>query len=171
VKRLILLRHAKSSWSDSSLADAERPLSVRGESDAPLMGDRLRERGARPDVIIASPSARTRRTAKLIARKLGYPEGEIKLEPALYLAGPDTVLEIIAAQAGLANSVIVVGHNPGLTALVNRLLPDFALDDLPTTGAVALDLETEIWTNLLDAPRRLAYYDYPKNMAPATPVN
>jgi phosphohistidine phosphatase len=169
VKRLILLRHAKSSWSDSSLADAERPLSARGERDAPRMGDRLHERGTRPDLMIASPAVRTRRTAKLVARALGYPEGEIRLEPALYLASPETILEVVA-EAGPTNSLMVVGHNPGLTTLVHRLLPDLGLDDLPTTGAVALDLETDGWTNLLDATRRLVYYDYPKNTAPPTPT-
>ncbi len=127
------------------------------------MGERLRERGMQPDVIIASPAFRTRRTAKLIARTLAYPENAIKLDPALYLAGSATILGVIATQAGPAGSVILVGHNPGLTELVNRLLPDFNLDDLPTTGAVAIDFEIEHWTNLLGATRRLAYYDYPKN--------
>jgi phosphohistidine phosphatase len=162
VKRLILLRHAKSNWSTGGLADAERPLSARGERDAPRMGEKLRERGARPDVVIASPARRARRTAKLISTMLGYPDGAIKLDPALYLATPDTILAVVAAQAGPANCVIVVGHNPGLTELANRLLPDLDLDNMPTTGVLAVDVETERWTNLLGAARRLAYFDYPK---------
>jgi phosphohistidine phosphatase len=170
MKRLILLRHAKSSWTDSSLADAERPLSARGERDAPRMGERLRERGTQPDVIVASPAARARRTAKLIARALRYPETEIRLEPDLYLAAPDAILGVVG-QAGAATTVIVVGHNPGLTALVHRLMPELDLDDLPTAGAVAIDFETDRWTDLLDATRRLVYYDYPKNTEHAAPAN
>jgi phosphohistidine phosphatase len=167
VKRLILLRHAKSSWSDGSLADAERPLSARGERDAPRMGERLRERGTRPEVVIASPARRARRTARLVCQAIGHPDASIRLDPALYLAAPDAILAVVAAQAGAADSVMIVGHNPGLTELANLLLPDLHLDNLPTTGVLVVDLDTDRWTNLLGVTRRLAYLDYPKNDAGA----
>jgi phosphohistidine phosphatase len=165
VKRLILLRHAKSSWSDGSLADAERPLSPRGERDAPRMGQRLRGRGAWPDVVVASPARRARRTARLVCQAIGHPEGSIKLDPALYLASPEAILAVVATQAEPADSVMVVGHNPGLTELANLLLPDLALDNLPTTGVVAVDVDTDRWTNVLGVACRLAFLDYPKKDA------
>jgi phosphohistidine phosphatase len=165
VKRLILLRHAKSSWSDGSLADAQRPLSARGERDAPRMGERLRERGERPDVVIASPARRARRTARLVCQAMGHPESSIKLDPSLYLAAPDAILTVVAAQAGPADSVMVVAHNPGLTELANLLLPDLELDNLPTAGALTVDLDTDRWTNLYGVARRLVSLDYPKKDA------
>ena len=70
MKTLYLVRHAKSSWKDSSLTDRERPLNKRGEKDAPMMGKRLLSRSVRPSLIMTSPAKRARRTARLIAREL-----------------------------------------------------------------------------------------------------
>lgn len=73
MKRLTLVRHAKSSWKDPSLDDFDRPLNQRGERDAPVMGRRLKARGARPSLILTSPAKRAKRTARLIAEAIGYP--------------------------------------------------------------------------------------------------
>ena len=87
--RLTLLRHAKSSWEDDRLDDSDRPLNERGERDAPLMGRRLRARGARPTLILTSPAVRARRTAQIVAREIGYPAEFLQREEELYLASPD----------------------------------------------------------------------------------
>jgi len=163
VKRLLLLRHAKSSWSDDGLADSERPLSGRGERDAPRMGARLRKRGIRPGLVITSPAVRARRTASLVARALDYPDGAIRLEATLYLAAPAEILTVVAAQADAIDCLLVVGHNPGLTELTNLLLPELALANLPTTGVVVVDCAGERWAEVRNAQRQLVYYDYPKN--------
>ena len=88
-KRLTLVRHAKSSWDDASAADHDRTLNGRGERDAPMMGQRLLERGARPSLILTSTAKRARKTARLIAKQLGYPIEFIQGESELYLASPD----------------------------------------------------------------------------------
>lgn len=163
MKQIILLRHAKSEWKNGALGDVDRPLSDRGERDAPRMGKRLRSRNARPDLILASHATRAQRTAKLLVRTLGVRSEIIKTEESLYLAEPATVLEVLAAQDDAHSCLIVVAHNPGLTDLANRLLPDFGLDNLPTAGAVAIDSTATRWIDLADAPAKLAYYDYPKN--------
>ena len=162
MKQLILFRHAKSSWDDEA-ADVDRPLAPRGERDAPRMGRRLKARHARPDLVVTSHASRARRTAELVAKALGFNRKELRVERALYLAAPDDILGVVAAQDDSLSCVLLVGHNPGLTELVNRLLPDLALDNLPTSGAVAIDLSTTSWRNAATAGARLAYYDYPKN--------
>jgi phosphohistidine phosphatase len=163
MKHLLLLRHAKSSWAEDGLTDVERPLSARGERDAPLMGERLRQRGARPGLIIASPAVRTRRTAKLIAQALDYPREGIRYDTMLYLASPTAILDIIASQSRELDGLLVVGHNPGLTDLTKRLLPELRFDDLPTAAVVAIDIDAAEWADVDNATKRLAYYDYPKN--------
>jgi len=166
MKRLLLCRHAKSSWAEHGQQDDQRPLSARGERDAPRMGQRLAEHGTHPDLLVTSPAVRARQTAKLLADALGYPRAQIRLEPALYLADPATLLAVVADQDDGAACLLVVAHNPGLTDLANHLLPDLALDNLATGGVVAISFEADRWAALATAPRQLLYYDYPKNPAP-----
>jgi phosphohistidine phosphatase len=163
VKRLILLRHAKSSWSQDGLPDSERPLSGRGERDAPRMGARLRERGIRPDLVLSSPALRARSTARLVAHAIDYPADAIHPEASLYLAAPDEILAVVAEQADAVDCLLVVGHNPGLTELTNLLLPELELANLPTAGTVVVDCATERWADVRNAQRQLVYYDYPKS--------
>jgi phosphohistidine phosphatase len=166
MKRLILLRHAKSSWAQDGLPDSERPLSSRGEHDAPRMAGRLHDRGVRPDLVVSSPAVRARRTATLVAPPLGYPADAIRLDAALYLAAPEEILTVIAGQPEAASCLLLVGHNPGFTDVANLLLPELELANLPTAGAVVVDCVTERWSEVRHATRRLASYDYPKNLGP-----
>jgi phosphohistidine phosphatase len=163
VKRLILLRHAKSSWTNDRLSDSERPLSGRGERDAPRMGARLLEKGFRPSLVLSSPAERARRTAVLVAAALRYPVEAIRLEPALYLATADEILAVLATQADSVDCLLVIGHNPGLTDLAHRLLPEFALTNLATAALLVIDCETDRWSKVEVAARRLVHYDYPKS--------
>jgi phosphohistidine phosphatase len=163
MKRLTLVRHAKSSWKDRTLDDSQRPLSRRGEQDAPKMGARLLARKARPSLIMSSPAARALATAKLIADTLGYPMEFLQVEPRLYLATPKEMLALIAGQEDSFSDLLLVGHNPGMTEVANRLVPELRLDNLPTAGVVAMDFQTRKWSELPATRGELAYYDYPKN--------
>ena len=166
MKRLILLRHAKSSWRDPTLADNDRPLSGRGERDAPRMGTRLGRHGAAPDLVITSHAERALRTATVVARAIDYPVDRIRVLPKLYLASPAEMLAVVGAQDREVGCLLLVGHNPGLTELVNRLLPDLNLDNLPTAGVIAIDFDAESWSDVARSSGRLAFYDYPKNPRP-----
>ena len=170
MKQLILFRHAKSSW-DDDVDDVDRPLAPRGERDAPRMGKRLKSRHAQPGVILASHAARAQRTAELVARALEIAPKQLKTDRALYLASPDVILGVVASQDDAHSCVLLIGHNPGLTELVKRLLPNLALDNLPTSGVVAIDLATTRWKNSGSADAKLAYYDYPKNPEPFVTEN
>jgi phosphohistidine phosphatase len=163
MKRLTLLRHAKSSWTEPSLADHDRVLSERGERDAPKMGKRMAARKVRPSLIIASSAARARATAKFIAEALKYPAEFLQVEKELYLATPDQILELVCSQEDNFSDLLLIGHNPGITDLANRLLPSIGLNNLPTSGVVALDFDTKKWSELAEVNAKLGFYDYPKN--------
>jgi phosphohistidine phosphatase len=169
MKRLLLFRHAKSSWNDEGALDFTRTLAPRGEHDAPEMGNRLRNRGIAVDLVLASPAARAKRTAALVAAALGYAEERIALATELYLASPGALLEAIGRQPDSAATLLVVAHNPGLTELANLLVAGLNLDNLPTAGVVAIDCDTLRWADVARAPHTLVFYDFPKNPAvPAT---
>lgn len=163
MRRLILLRHAKSSWDDESLPDFDRPLAARGERDAPRIAQRLSEHAPLPTLLLASPAARALRTAELVAPQLGIASDRVRTHPDLYLAAPRTLLAVVAELARDEPCILLVAHNPGLTELANELLPSLELGNLPTAGVVAIDAETDDWPLFARAERRLAFYDFPKN--------
>lgn len=164
-RRLTLLRHAKSSWEQPGLADRDRPLSARGLRDAPRIAARLREAGARPSLIVSSPATRTLTTARLFADALGLSSKGVVTDDRMYLATASELLDVIADQDESLEDLLLVGHNPGLTVLANRLLPTLQLDNLPTTGVVAMDLMLPVWSAAATCGVSLAYYDFPKNPA------
>lgn len=145
MKTLVVLRHAKSSWNESGLADHDRPLNDRGERDAPRVGKLLRQQRLAPDVIISSDAVRARTTAQAVAEAAGY-AGEVRLEPLLYHAAPDDILVVLRAAEPAAETVMVVGHNPGLEALVGRLTG--ARHDLPTAALAQVALPIDRWRDL-----------------------
>jgi len=141
MKTLLILRHAKSSWK-KPVADHDRPLNKRGKSDAPRMGRVLREAGLQPDLIITSTAKRARRTADKVARHSGYP-GEIELSGELYLAGPEGYRRVLRGVSDAHESVLVVGHNPGLEMLVAALTGQS--ETLPTAALAHVRVEIERW--------------------------
>lgn len=161
LRRLTLLRHAKSSWQESGTSDHDRPLNQRGERDAPVMGRRLLARGARPSLILTSTALRARHTAQIIARELGYPGEFLQREPELYLATPEQIMAVLARQADSFRNIIVCGHNPGLTELANRLT-DSNIDNIPTCGMVEIELKLASWADIATATGDLQLFDYPK---------
>jgi phosphohistidine phosphatase len=163
MKTLTILRHAKSSWSDKGLADHDRPLNRRGEKDAPVMAARINDAGIRPSLIMSSPAIRAWHTARIVAKAISYPLEFLHRENELYLANLDRLLDLFARQDNAFNSVMVVGHNPGLTEFANYLLPEVT-DNIPTCGLVALNIDTDNWDLRQRKPAELVLYDYPKNV-------
>ena len=162
MKTLTLVRHAKSSWNDTSLSDRDRPLNKRGKRDAPEMGRRITAAGIRPSLIVSSPAVRAWTTAKIIADQIGYPREFLQRDSALYLASVNGILDVIVAQDAGFNNVMLVGHNPGFTDFANYLVPGLT-NNIPTAGVVCVELDTDDWS-LYDKPdANLVLYDFPKN--------
>ncbi len=161
MKYLTIVRHAKSSWENPELADRDRPLNKRGRHDAPMMGDRLAERGYRPDVILSSPANRALTTARVIAEALGFPPDDIAIDERIYGAGVAGLVGLVRETDDTAGRVMLFGHNPELTAMVNRLAR-VSLDNLPTCGVALLEFAFDTWARLGTEPATRAEIDYPK---------
>lgn len=145
MKTLLILRHAKSEWDEPGVADHDRTLSPRGKRDAPRMGKHLRAKQLVPDLIICSTAKRARKTAKLVAEACGY-EGEIRLEEDLYLAEADAYLDVLREAPEECQSVMVVGHNPGLEELLETLTG--GAEALPTAALAQVTLPIARWQDL-----------------------
>ena len=161
MKTLTIVRHAKSSWDHPGLSDRERPLNKRGEHDAPLMGQRVLEHGIRPSLIVSSPATRAWATARIIAAAITYPLEFLQREKSLYHASVDEILDVIVAQDPGFSSLMVVGHNPGLTDFANYLSPGLT-DNLPTAGVVSVEIDQDDWDLFAQPPTKLLLHDYPK---------
>ena len=145
MKTLLLLRHAKSSWKHPELADHDRPLNKRGKRTAPLIGALLQDQGLIPDLILCSSAVRTHDTALLVAEACNY-GGEIKQTRTLYLAEPQTYVEVLRQVKEKHARVLVVGHNPGLEALIEALTGEAMA--MPTAALAYLELPLEHWRDL-----------------------
>lgn len=159
---LTLLRHAKSSWADPALDDFDRPLSKRGRRDAREMGRRLAARCVCPGCILTSPAQRARKTAGKVAKALGLRKRAIRRVSELYLAGPETMREVLAALDPGCRDVLLVAHNPGLTEFLNALADGGGVDNVPTAGAARLRLHGMDWSEALEGPAELLWFDWPK---------
>jgi phosphohistidine phosphatase len=163
MKTLYIIRHAKSSWAVADQPDFERGLNERGKKDAPRMGKRLKEKNIHPDLIVSSSAKRAYSTAKKIAKVLNYPKEKIKKDPALYHAGEDTILSVIQELKDKHETVLLFGHNPGLTDFVNTLMNEEGnIENVPTCGVVAFKLQVDSWKDVSWGGGKMMFFDYPK---------
>ena len=125
------------------------------------MGKRIVTHGIRPSLIIASPAKRAWTTARIIAAEIGYPAEFLQREDSLYLASLDDLLDAVVAQDSGFNSLVVIGHNPGLTEFANFLIPGLT-DNLPTAGVVSVQMDRDDWSLYEQPKAELIVYDYPK---------
>ena len=166
---LSLLRHAKSSWGDATLADVDRPLNERGRDAAPRMGALMRREGLRPDHVLCSPAARTRQTLDLIR---GEPDAlpAAVFDDRLYHATPTTLLRIVHEVADTARHILVVGHNPGLQQFATGWLrpappasANHSRTNLPTGALVVMTFEIERWRDLRPGTGHLRLFARPRD--------
>ena len=164
MKKIILIRHAKSDWDNPSLSDYDRPLAARGLEDAPKMAALLKNRAIKVDGILSSTAKRAKQTAEITAEVLGIPN-HIQWDRSLYHASADHLLRVIQAQQTHLQTLILVGHNPGLTELIVRL--GVNLDNLPTAGQFAFTVLSDDWKNLSAATCTFEWWDSPKKLGTA----
>lgn len=142
MKTLLLLRHAKSSWENDALGDYDRPLNERGRRDAPRMGKLLADLDLTPDLIVTSGAKRAARTAELAAAAAAY-EGDIRYTDELYLADPETFVEVMRETGENVARLMLVGHNPGTEELVSALAGHD--ERMPTAALACFRLPIERW--------------------------
>lgn len=162
MKTLLILRHAKSSWTNPAMTDHERPLNKRGRRAAPRMGQFLADEDLVPDIIISSTAERARTTADLVAEHCGY-DGEIQLTDDLYHAAPAAYLQVLAQLSDEYERAMVVGHNPGISDLVTELCRERC--DMVTAALALVSLRIEYWRQLRTNPTgELLAFTKPKDL-------
>lgn len=162
MKRLILMRHAKSDWSNLDASDHERSLNARGQHAAKLMGNCLRARQLLPDHVLCSDAKRTVETLGLLALR----NADTTVSRALYLAEPDQLAAALKRRT--EDCVMIVGHNPGCAILAEMLLqqapdhPDFYR--YPTAAVLVADFDIATWTTLGVGTGKLAHFTVPRDL-------
>jgi phosphohistidine phosphatase len=160
MKTIYLVRHAKSSWSNPGLSDFDRPLNKRGKRDAPFMGELLKEKKIKPELVLSSPAKRAKKTALEVTEKLKYPMKQIIFKEEMYEASDNELLKVIQKLDEEAKSVMLFAHNPGLTQL-NNYLSDHYIDNIPTCGVVAIEFNCK-WSEIKKNSGKFLFFEYPK---------
>lgn len=170
MRQLFLLRHAKSGWDNPTLEDYHRPLAPRGRKAAPLMGREMARRGWLPDLALVSSAARTRETWELAGAQLPVP-CPAQFSETIYEAAPWRILAEINNVPDEVESLLVVGHNPGLELLA-KMLADPSSDNsvldrlsakFPTAAIARLEVDSD-WAELAAGSARLADFISPKDL-------
>ncbi len=173
MRRLILLRHAKSDWPDG-VADPERPLAPRGRTAAPRMGAYMDQEGLTADRVLVSPARRTRETWELVSTAMP-PVGEAKSEPRIYDATAARLLSVVREQPREVHTLMLLGHNPGLEDLADLLVTSGATlplnqmaEKFPTGALAVIDLPVDDWSEVVPGTGRLDRFVTPRSVAPET---
>jgi phosphohistidine phosphatase len=167
VKRLYLLRHAKSAWGDPTLPDRERPLAPRGRKAAKRMARWARKHDVRPQLVLCSSAVRARQTLQRVLPGLGEPA--VWIEVTLYAAAADTLLARIRALPEEVDEVMLVGHNPGLMDLALLLAAPGpnrkrARGNVPTGALVELELAAGHWRDVEAGGARMRRFVVPRDL-------
>jgi phosphohistidine phosphatase len=161
MRKLIIIRHCKSSWSNSSLSDFERPLNNRGLKDGELMSEKLSLKISSVDLLLSSSSRRTVLTSKFFIDKIKI--NNVKYSDDFYHSDHNKIIDKIQKVDNKVNSLMLIGHNPGLTYLVNHF-SNIQLYNLSTAGIVVLDLLIDSWKEIVTIKNQDVYWmKFPKD--------
>lgn len=162
MKKLYIIRHAKSDWEDLTLKDFDRPLNSRGEDDSPFMGKLLNEKEVLPDAILSSPALRAKKTAQKIAKEINFTK-PILYDKKIYEASVQTLESIVKSIDDKYDIVFLLGHNPGLKMLAESIV---GLEgNIPTSGIVEVEFDCKKWSEISSKNAKLISFDYPKKIS------
>lgn len=163
MKKITLIRHAKSSWADMSLPDHDRPLNKRGKRDAPFMAQMMASRGWRPDQLISSTAKRASTTANHFAKALNISTDAVLRRSEIYEASTASIIRLIDNLDEGWSEVALFGHNPTFTLVANLFFHNDFLDNLPTCGIVEIEaLEVDSWKAFSPETAKVLNIHYPK---------
>ncbi|MCW8956286.1 MAG: histidine phosphatase family protein [Gammaproteobacteria bacterium] len=163
MKQLLLVRHAKSSWSNPHLKDFDRPLNDRGLRDAPVMASYLKQLGIVPDSIISSAANRAMSTAQIMAEVLLGDSDQIVTETALYATSAEGLLSEIRMIDNQVECLMLVAHNPSISELLDLLVAELG-QDMPTCGVAVIELDVADWRRVLPGTGILIQFVGPKQL-------
>ncbi|HJO95648.1 MAG TPA: histidine phosphatase family protein [Victivallales bacterium] len=160
--KLYLFRHAKSSWDNPGISDFDRPLSKRGLGDAPRIGKIYGKLYKMPDLVITSSARRALETAELISDRIGYSIDRIVQDGRIYAASVYDLVKVIRKLDNDNKTVLLFGHNPGVTSLANYLT-GVHIDNMPTCSFVSINFRFDKWKKVTEEAGEFVLFDYPKN--------
>ncbi len=161
MKRLFIIRHAKSDWANAELGDIERPLNERGKTDSVLIGSKLSQKYKAPDVVISSPAIRAMKTAKRICKEIGYSK-DIQLMDSLYEFNEVQSYYRAVEQIPInAETAFLFGHNPVISEFAEELSGSF-IGYVPTCSVFVVDLEIDNWIEITSGCGKKVDYFYPR---------
>ena len=161
MKTLLLLRHAKSSWKDTSVKDFDRPLNQRGLKAAPAIGRLMRKRKLQPELVLSSPAERARQTTQLVLEAAGL-KTEVRYDERIYEASAARLFEIVSQIDEEGGMVMMVGHNPGFEELLEALTGEAR--GLSTAALACIELDSEKWSKVKAGENQLAWLVKPKKL-------
>ncbi|HEV8140154.1 MAG TPA: histidine phosphatase family protein [Pyrinomonadaceae bacterium] len=161
MKTLLLLRHGKSSWDDPNLEDFDRPLNDRGVDDSEIMGKYAKKKKVKADLVLSSPATRAKHTTELFVAAAHLKNPPV-YDERLYEASARRLLSIISAVDDENDTVLLVGHNPGLEDLCERLSGDTR--KVPTAALIRIDLKIDKWSAPKGGNGKLAWRATPKKL-------
>ena len=161
MKKIYVLRHAKSSWKDLTLGDFHRPLNSRGQTDGPMMSVYLSTRIDMIDFLHCSSSVRTYETSKYFIERIKFID--IQYDESLYHSSSSEIISNIKCYDEQYNSAMIIAHNPGLTNFINEI-SDISLDNLPTTGFVEINFDCTKWSDISIDNSTVVDIKFPKQL-------
>lgn len=161
MKTLLILRHAKSSWDNPDLSDFDRPLNTRGLEAAPLMGTVIYNKGLQPQAIFSSPAKRAKQTAILV-KETAEVKQEINFIEDIYEASPLRLLRIVSEINDKYETVLLVGHNPGLEGFTKLLTGESY--EMPTASLVQIALRIDSWSDITANRGKVLLFVRPKDI-------
>jgi phosphohistidine phosphatase len=163
MKKLVIVRHAKSDWNTASLIkDIDRPLNVRGVNDAYTMAEKMRKKKIIPDAIISSIGIRALHTAAIFCQQLNVDASIIEVKSELYHAGKRTLMNTIQNIDNSINTAYLFSHNPGINDFAASCIHDF-YENVPTTGILVFSLPSIDWHDFSEEKVKFEFFDFPKN--------
>lgn len=160
MKTLYLLRHAKSSWAEEGIKDENRPLNSKGVKDAHHKAWILSTKKTPVDLLVTSPAFRALNTAIIVAGHIKLPFEKLEINPDVYDASLKELLKVIEKTNNNVSSLLLVGHNPGLTELANYFIND-PFENIPTSGLVCIEFKSTDWKK--PEKGEMKYFDFSKS--------
>jgi phosphohistidine phosphatase len=161
MKTLYIVRHAKSSWKFIDLQDIDRPLKRKGTQDAFLIAEKLSEQKIAPQHVLSSPAVRAYETAKIFCNALSFNKENVEINSSIYNAAVEELQTILLNIDNKLNSVMLFGHDPGLTNFVAYLTKQ-SYEKIPTSGVVSIQFEVDSWNKISEHSGKIDFLIYPK---------
>ena len=162
-RKLVIIRHAKSTWDYGAVSDFDRPLKEIGIVNSIAIAQKLIEKKINPSLIITSPANRAIHTALIIAREMHYPVENIRINSSLYSDTEEEILKLIKTSDDQYDTIFLFGHNPTFTYLANHFLKQ-ELENIPTAGVVLIDFNATSWSSISKKSVNAELFLFPKKL-------